>query len=177
MQKIAYTLKRDRRMRTVRLKVVPDGEVIVTAPILVPLLFIDRFVTQHAERIARVIARMKQMKTLPVSGRRDYVAHKETARAFVTERVAYWNQFYNHEYGRIAIKDTKRAWGSCSTKGNLNFSYTLAFIPLELADYVVVHELCHLREHNHSKHFWALVAQSIPDYKERRKQLRTFLLR
>lgn len=98
--------------------------------------------------------------------------HKESARSLAHERLAHWNQFYNHEYKRVAIRNQCSRWGSCSMKGNLNFNYRIALLPLELADYIIVHELCHLREFNHSERFWALVAETLPDYQERKERLR-----
>lgn len=172
-----YTVKRSTRARTVRLTVVPGGEVVVTAPVAYAQGLIERFIAHHAAWLERAVAKMSRVKPLPVSGRRAYLTHKEEARAFVTERVAYWNQFYQFPHGRIAIKDTKRIWGSCSHKNNLNFSYALLFLPRELADYVVVHELCHLKEHNHSPRFWALVAQAQPNYRALRRELRKYVLR
>lgn len=102
---------------------------------------------------------------------KHYLEHKETARAFVTERVMHWNSFYNFEINRIAIRNQKTCWGSCSEHKNLNFNYKLLFLPEHLADYIVVHELCHLAELNHSPRFWNLVAQTLPDYKVHRKEL------
>lgn len=120
---------------------------------------------------------MRGFKSLPVRGRRAYLAHKEDARVFIAERINHWNRFYGHQVNRIAIKDMKRIWGSCSRKGNLNFSYALLFLPRELADYVVVHELCHLKEHNHGPKFWALVAKTLPNCEHHRRELRTYLPR
>jgi predicted metal-dependent hydrolase len=128
-------------------------------------------------RVRRVRTVPPGMKGLPVFGREAYLKHKEDARAYITARVEYWNQYYDFHYGRIAIKDNARSWGSCSTLGNLNFSYLLRFLPPELADYVIVHELCHLREHNHGPRFWALVAQTTPDYRALRRELHTYVLR
>jgi hypothetical protein len=88
-------------------------------------------------------------------------------------RLHAYNALYRYTFKRVSIRNTKSRWGSCSEHGNLNFSYKLLFLPEPLADYIVVHELCHLQELNHSPRFWQLVAQTFPDYKERRKVLRT----
>ncbi len=158
-----------------RLSVQAGGAVVLTVPHFIGVRVIERFLAKHSEWIERATKRMSNFKTLPVSGRRAYLEHKEAARAFAIERVEYWNQFYNFQYGRIAIKNTKRVWGSCSRKGNLNFSYAILFLPRPISDYIIVHELCHLLEHNHSKRFWALVAKQIPDHKDRRRELRRYL--
>jgi predicted metal-dependent hydrolase len=76
-------------------------------------------------------------------------------------------------YGRITVRNQRTRWGSCSSKGNLNFNCLLMLAPPDILDYVVVHELCHRKEMNHSPKFWAEVAKVIPDYKERQKWLRT----
>jgi predicted metal-dependent hydrolase len=106
-------------------------------------------------------------------GRRDYLKHKESARALVAERVLHFNKIYQHSYNKIAIRNQKTRWGSCSSKGNLNFNYKILFLPEALRDYVIVHELCHLKEFNHSKKFWDLVAVAIPDHSEVRKELKS----
>ncbi len=153
----------------------PGGAVVLTVPFGTALETAERFVRERTEWLAHAIQRMMQFRSLPVSGRRDYVKYKEDARTFLQERTAHWNQFYQFSYNRIAIKNTRRTWGSCSRKGNINFSYKLLFLPRELADYVVVHELCHLKHHNHGPRFWAEVARALPDYKRRRGELRTYL--
>lgn len=104
--------------------------------------------------------------------RKLYLANKEAARTLIAERIVHFNQHYQARVGRIAIKNLKSRWGSCSRKGNLNFNYKLVFMDPDLRDYIVVHELCHLKEFNHSPKFWARVAETIPDYKERIKRLR-----
>ncbi|MFA6253907.1 MAG: M48 family metallopeptidase [Candidatus Paceibacterota bacterium] len=108
--------------------------------------------------------------------RRNYLKHKELARALVLARVEYFNQIYKLPVGRISIRNQRSRWGSCSKKGNLNFNYKVALIPAHLADYIIVHELCHLKEFNHSKRFWALVGQSTPNYLELRRELRGFTI-
>lgn len=102
---------------------------------------------------------------------RRYTKYKEHARKLVHERLAFYNQFYGYPIGRITIRDQRRRWGSCSSKGNLNFNYKIVFLPLELADYIIVHELCHLGEFNHSPRFWALVEKQCPHHSVLRKKL------
>jgi predicted metal-dependent hydrolase len=101
-----------------------------------------------------------------------YKAHQAAARAMIHARLHHWNQYYGFEWNRVAIRNQKTCWGSCSALKNLNFSYRLLFLPPHIADYIVVHELCHLEQLNHSKDFWALVAQTIPDYKKHIQELR-----
>ncbi len=103
----------------------------------------------------------------------QYNLHKECARALVHRRLEHWNQFYNFTYKRVSIKDTSSRWGSCSDLGNLNFNYRIVFLPIELVDYLIVHELCHLGELNHSKSFWELVSRAVPEYRTHEATLRT----
>ncbi|MDB5189017.1 MAG: putative metal-dependent hydrolase [Candidatus Nomurabacteria bacterium] len=99
---------------------------------------------------------------------------RAAARAIVLERVEYFNQHYQLQYGRIFIKDQKTRWGSCSSKGNLNFNYRIAMLPKELQDYLVVHELCHLQEMNHGPNFWKLMMEQIPNAKALNKELKSY---
>lgn len=94
------------------------------------------------------------------------------ARGLVTERLDYFNQHYQLEWGRVAIRNQRRCWGSCSSKKNLNFNYKLLFLPPDLRDYVIVHELCHLVHLNHGQNFWMLVSEQVPDYQLHRLELR-----
>lgn len=104
--------------------------------------------------------------------RRQYLELREEARALVKGRIAYLNAYYGHVVGKIFIKNHKTRWGSCSSKGNLNFNYKIVLLPPAIADYIIAHELCHLKEFNHGPTFWALVGETIPDYKIRRQALR-----
>lgn len=104
---------------------------------------------------------------------KHFVAHKELARALILKKLEYWNQFYGLHYNRVAIRNTRRRWGSCTSLKNLNFSYKILFLPPHLQDYIIVHELCHLQELNHKKKFWELVAQQVPAYESCIQELRT----
>lgn len=172
-QKIPYELRRRANTRSVRVSVFPGGEVRVTAPVLLPTLFISRFLRGKGEWILKEQARMHDVpkRKTKAEARGAYLANKESARALILERLQYFNKHYGYLYQRISIRDQHSRWGSCSRKGNLNFNYRLLFIPSALSDYVIVHELCHLKEFNHSKKFWALVGECIPDYDALRKRL------
>ncbi|MDK2967626.1 SprT family zinc-dependent metalloprotease [Lacrimispora sp.] len=100
--------------------------------------------------------------------------YRQRARQYLEEKTAVWSRIMNTDYGRIAIRDQATRWGSCSGKGNLNFNWRLVLLPEDLADYVVVHELAHRFYMNHSKEFWSVVEQEIPDYRFRRKKLREY---
>lgn len=103
---------------------------------------------------------------------KKYKENKDKALSIVKDRIEYFNTIYNFKWNRIVIRNQKTRWGSCSRKGNLNFNYKIALLPPESADYIIVHELCHLGEFNHSQKFWDLVAKTIPDYLVIRKDLR-----
>ena len=100
------------------------------------------------------------------------------ARKMAEARVARFGAYYEARHGvrhaRVSIRKQKTRWGSASTRGTLSFNYRIVFLPSELADYIVVHELCHLKEMNHSARFWALVVETVPDWRERRKALRRY---
>lgn len=169
---ISYTLKFNRRSRHLRLAVSPDCSVTVTAPHCVSRDLIENFVKEKTDWIQGRIEYYKTFKPLIKDSKANYLNQKENARALAHKKVSYFNNFYNFKYNKISIKNQKTCWGSCSKKGNLNFNYKIALIPEELADYIVAHEICHLKEFNHSEKFWSLVARTIPDYLERRVALK-----
>lgn len=103
---------------------------------------------------------------------KDYIESKGKALELVNERIIYFNKIYNYKWNKIFIKNQKTRWGSCSKKGNLNFSYKITKLSKEVSDYIIVHELCHLGEFNHSKNFWDLVKIAIPNYKKLKEELK-----
>lgn len=103
---------------------------------------------------------------------KHYLAHKEAARALVLARLEHFNQHYGLSWNRVAIRNPRRSWGSCTSLKNLNFSYRILFLPPALQDYIIVHELCHLKELNHGNTFWAHVAEMVPDHTACRVSLR-----
>jgi hypothetical protein len=175
---ILYTLRESRRARHMRLSVHHDGTVIVTSPFGVHQSVAEQFIRQKSEWISQQIARFKKLNIhpLPRSSRADYMKHKEAARAFVVERVEQYRARYAFPVQGISIRNQKTRWGSCSRKGNISFNYRIVFLPLRLAEYIVVHELCHLKEFNHSRAFWELVKSFVPEYKEVRRELKRYRL-
>ena len=103
--------------------------------------------------------------------RNHYLVFREPARKLIEERVKYWVGVTGYVVYDIRIKDLKSRWGSCSSKGNLNFNYRLLYLPQALREYIIVHEICHLKEMNHSKRFWDLVEKYFPEYKKAIKVL------
>ena len=164
--------------RTTALQVTPDGRVIVRAPKRCPRSFIEAFVRQKEDWVMRQLARFeKQRKEHPAPERpplsdKDRARYISIARDIFTRKTAYYARIMGVSYGRIAIREQKTRWGSCSSKGNLNFNWRLILAPEEVLDYVVVHELAHRREMNHSKAFYAIVESVLPDYRQARRWLR-----
>ncbi len=173
-----YTLKKNKRSKSIRISIREGGEVLVTMPYRLPKYFAQRFVESKKDWIEERLNEQKEnpkpKKILAHYSATDFKENKERAYNLVDDRIAHFNKFYKYEIERVVIRNQKTRWGSCSGKKHLNFNYKLVFLPIELADYIVVHELCHLKEMNHGKHFWALVAQQIPDYKECRKQIKLY---
>ncbi len=172
-----YTLKHRLGTRRVRLSVRSNGQVIVTAPKRTPKDIIDAFVTEQAEWIEvmkkKLLAKRKPIP-VPPGMQANYAACKGRALKLVKERIALYNTHYNVRIERVSIKNHLSKWGSCSSKGNLNFNYRIFFLPLPLVDYIVVHELCHRKEMNHSKAFWRLVGETVPHCSARKKELRLY---
>ncbi|MEX2008535.1 MAG: SprT family zinc-dependent metalloprotease [Candidatus Spechtbacterales bacterium] len=172
---VAYQVRRHRRARRVKLSVYPGGRCVVTLPWRVSERAAEAFVLQQADWLLAKLAYFEQFKGTALSkgSRAEYLRLKEAARAFVQSRLAHFNAEGDFAYNKVSIKNQKTCWGSCSKKQNLNFNYRLLLLPAELADYVIVHELCHLKVLNHSPKFWASVAAILPDYQTLRAQLRT----
>jgi len=104
--------------------------------------------------------------------KQHYAKYREAARAVVHARLAHYNRLYGYAYRKVFIRNTRSCWGSCSTRGNLNFNYKVALLPEEPRDYIIVHELCHLAEFNHSPAFWAQVERAFPHHRTLRRALR-----
>lgn len=173
-QGMVCTVKKSRRARHVRLALHPDGRVVLTLPLFVSYKQGRAFLQSKMEWIrekARELTGRPENILLRGSAK-EYRDSRKPARELVEERLKHFQKLYAVVWKRLSIRNQKTRWGSCSRKGSLSFNYRLLLLPAHLRDYVIVHELCHLLELNHSKRFWALVAQTFPDYKKLRRELK-----
>lgn len=170
-KKIDYTVKRSPRARTMRLAIYPDGNVVVTAPKFFALQAIEDFVMKHSLWVRTKVEETRGRSILRIR-RADIPNLKKQALALAIARADHYAAYYGVQYRKISIRAQKSRWGSCSENGNLSFNYKIAVLEPRLADYIVVHEICHIRQFDHSKAFWALVAEQFPDHRELRQKLR-----
>ncbi len=152
---------------------IKDCELVVRAPYGTKKQRIDSVVISHRDWIAKHLEkqRIKNEKYGQLTDE-NIAALKKTAKELLPQKVAYYANLMGLKYGRITITSAKTRFGSCSSKGNLSFSFRLMLYPEEAIDYVVVHELAHLVELNHSPRFYKVVENILPDYKERVKLLK-----
>jgi len=170
---IEYVLKRTKGSKSVKLAIYADGRFVVSAPKWYPMYVVKKFIEEKSQWIFEQVKDI-DFDLLQKKQKADDVNYKksvETARYFIHSRLEFFNRHYGFVYNRVSIKRQKTCWGSCSQKANLNFNYKIASLPAELCDYVIVHELCHLQELNHSQRFWNLVSQTIPNYRTLRRKL------
>ena len=166
---IEYELIRSNR-KTLTIQVKPDGSVIVRAPVRLAKYRIAKFVKDHETWILAQQEKYREnMHVITDEERQEGILQ---AKKIFPERTAYFAERMGVTYNRITIREQKTRWGSCSSVGNLNFNWKLVLMPSELLDYVVVHELAHRKEMNHSPRFWAVVEKELPDYRERREKLK-----
>ena len=169
-----YILKRSKR-KTIGLEITDEG-LVVRAPMRASQREIDRVIRQHRTWIDRNMAKRTQVKAEAqqkgLLSQADIRALADRARAYIPQRVAYYAPLLGVQPGRITIRTQKTRWGSCSAKGNLNFNCLLMLTPPEVIDSVVVHELCHLLEMNHSPKFYQHVLRVFPGYHKQHTWLR-----
>ena len=158
------------------MEIEPDLSVLIRAPYYMPKKEIDSFldrsmdwIVKHRDEASR---RMREREETPALSMEEIRQLADQAVKEIPERVRYYAPLVGVTYGRITIRNQKSRWGSCSSKGNLNFNCLLLLAPPDVMDYVIVHELCHRKEMNHSPQFWAEVARIMPDYETHRKWLK-----
>lgn len=158
------------RRRTLSLSVTEELEVVVKAPISMPQREIEEFVQKHAGWIEKQLSfrqeQREKAKNLMLTPER-IAGLKRQAAELLPQRVAYYADIMGVRPLGVKITSARTRWGSCSGKNNLNFSFLLMLVPQPALDYVVVHELAHIREKNHGAGFYREIERYLPDYKQR----------
>lgn len=152
---------------------VKDGNVIIKAPRRIKKEELLRIIEKHKAWIDKAVIREREKREKYESlGEGEIKALKKSAREYLTEKCEYFSKLMGLEYNRITITSAKTRFGACTSAKNISFSYRLMLYPEPAREYVVVHELAHLIEMNHSKKFYAIIEKYLPDYKERKKLLK-----
>lgn len=163
------------RRKTISMTLKPDG-LEVRAPLWMPEGQIRQFIDAHRDWIQKAWARQEnrrqELEKLPRLTEEELQELAEKARAYLPERVSFYAPKIGVSYGKITVKRLRSRWGSCSARGNLNFNCLLMLAPPQVIDSVVVHELCHRKEMNHSERFYREVLRAFPDYRECRRWLK-----
>lgn len=166
--------------KTIAIQVKPDGSVILRAPKRCPWSFIEKFLYEKAEWVEHQRDIMAQRERQAKASGKQPLTEKEIKKLKEDARIYFYetaNRFAPQmgvDFGRITIREQKTRWGSCSSQGNLNFNWRLMLAPEPVREYVVVHELAHRKEMNHSKAFYREVKKVMPDYEKRRKWLKNY---
>ena len=161
---MTYDIIRSRR-RTIAAQI-KDGRLIVRAPLYATDAEIHNFVQKHQRWVEKHLAESQMLNAIEPLTADELRQLAEQAKAVIPQRVAYYAPLIGVTYGRITIRAQHSRWGSCSNKSNLNFNCLLMLTPPEVLDSVVVHELCHRKEMNHSPKFYAEVLRIYPDYRK-----------
>ena len=152
---------------------VKDEAVIVKAPIGMGKKQIDAVITKHQKWIEKAIERCRNKKKLECNLDDEKIKElKLQAKAYFDIKTREFSKIMNIKYGRVTITSARTRFGSCSSKANISYSFRLMLYPEAAREYVVVHELAHIKEMNHSERFYNIVRTYMPDYKERKKLLK-----
>lgn len=164
---VKFHLRRSSRAKRMRLAVYCNGNFVVTIPSGMHESSVKYYLIQKSNWVLTKLDFFKKIvksKTFKIA-EKDYEKYKEQAFQIVRSRLDYFNKQFGCKYNKISIKNQKTRWGSCSKKRNLNFNFKIALLQPDIRDYIIVHELCHLKEFSHSKKYWNLVKNILPNYK------------
>ena len=170
-----YTIIKSLR-KSCSITVERDGTVTIRAPFFMSERKINKIIEERKEWIEKaqkkIANRAERLNALTPITNDEIDSLKAAAKPIIEEKVRHFADKIGVEYGKITIRNQRTRYGSCSAKGNLNFNCLIMLMPNEIIDYVIVHELCHIKEMNHSRRFWNEVESVLPDCKERRKWLK-----
>lgn len=172
---LEYTLIRSKR-KSISVELDRNAKITVRAPLRMSEREITGFLREKEAWILknrrRILNNIEETEKLPKLTEEELKLLYRKAKVHIPERVRYYAGVMGVTYNRIAIRTQRTRWGSCSSKGNLNFNCLLMLMPQEVIDYIVVHELAHRREMNHSSRFYEIVREVLPDYKARERYLK-----
>ena len=172
-RKIPFELRRSARAKRMSLKIeTREPKVVLVVPRFTMNFQINMFIGRQETWIDKHWSKVEKQQASKPKLEHSEMYYKAKAKRLIRLRLLHFNHHYQLKYNRIFFRNQKTRWGSCSSKKNLNFNWRLILAPQEILDYVVAHELCHLKYMNHSKSFWNMVEEQIPDYKKRRKWLK-----
>ena len=158
------------------MQITEDKKILIKVPRWLPEYRLNSFITEKRDWIIKTYESIPSPRELSIREQNQLDAlekrYRKAAKEYIPARVAYFHQFTGGTYAKIVIRDQKTRWGSCSSNKTLSFNYRLMLAPPQILDYVIVHELCHLKHMNHSPEFWTSVEAVLPDYKTRRKWLK-----
>ncbi len=170
------------KSKSIRIRITPDGKAEIRVPLRTSQRVIEEILRENRAQIEKMIqqheARKQQAQehfgVLPVFDENRLAEYTEQTRRLLNSRLDGFARQIGVTYCRVSVKKAVSRWGSCSSKGNLNFNCLLAAVPPEVADYIMVHELCHRKQMNHSPAFWAEVERILPDYRQSEQWLKQY---
>lgn len=172
VENIKYEVIRSRR-RTISLSISRQGEIVVRAPLAMPEKAVGEFVEKHSGWIEKNLSRMREAGQNRIElTEADIERLRTEAGQYMKERTFYFADIMGVEPREIKITLARSRWGSCSARNTVCYSYKVMLLPKELIDYIIVHELAHITEKNHSKKFYDIIAGFMPDYRERESKIK-----
>lgn len=162
--------------KSISIRITPEKDILIRIPGWLTEKQLSAYLSEKRDWILKTLAAIPEPVSLSIRDKNRLAAlekrYRRAAKEYIPARVAYYRQFTGGSYDRVIIRDQKTRWGSCSSNGTLSFNYRLMLAPPAVLDYVVVHELCHLKHMDHSASFWQAVENVLPDYRERRDWLK-----
>jgi len=179
-KEVSIVVRPSARAKRMSIIVRADGTVVAVKPARTTIERLRMFIEAKKKWILKSLKKATRVRAItpsytPRHGKKQYAAYRKQAHQLAMEKLEFFNKHYRFTYRKVFIKNQKTRWGSCSRQGNVNFNYKIIFLPEELQNYLVVHELCHRKEMNHGSGFWNLVGETIPNYKILRKRLRSYV--
>lgn len=171
---IEYSIKESKLAQRMRVAVYADGDVVATKPVKTSPDILRKFIESKKLWIVKKLEQRKIqiVPELKENSRMHFLKNKIATRKLVKTKLDKWGKKLEFEYSDFKVKQLKSRWGSCSSRKELSFNYKILFLPEIMQDYIIVHELCHIKEMNHSKKFWALIEKALPNYLTIKEKIR-----